>query len=95
MSNQKTHDAKASELSELLVLLKAHEGEIVEFFYRGKYRRFELMAVQTDDNFIIKGTTKYKGNIGDVRLDYAYPGKREWWGFWTNKIDRIKLIKQN
>ena len=89
----KTASTDKSALNDLLVLLKAHEGEFVEFFFRGKYRKFELVAVQIDDNFV-KGN--YKGRIGDVRLDYAYPSKnREWDGFWTNKIENIKLIEQN
>ncbi len=29
--------------------LKSKEGEIVEYFYRGKHRQYELAAVQLDD----------------------------------------------
>lgn len=70
--------------------LKQKEGEIVEYFYRGKYRQYKLIAVQLDDNKIIKNDISYHAEIGKFRLDYIDDVIREWDGFWTDKIDRIK-----
>lgn len=70
--------------------LKQKEGEIVEYLHLGKYKKFKLVAVQLDDKKIIKDEKPYRGAVGDFRLNYTDGVKREWSGFWTNKIDRIK-----
>lgn len=72
--------------------LKLKEGENVEYLYRGKYRLFKLIAVQTEEEIMIRDSLHYRGNIGDFRLNYVDNKPREWAGFWTNKIDRIRLI---
>ena len=82
----------------LLLELKKREGQEVLFEFRGKLRPFILRAVQDvecDCSYpkmqscphLING--KYLSDYGEVRLDYNYEGKREWEGFWTNKLDKI------
>lgn len=70
--------------------LKQKEGEIVEYFYRGKYRQYKLVAVQLDEHKIIKNDISYHAEVGKFRLDYIDDKIREWGGFWTDKISNIK-----
>lgn len=85
--------------------LKQYEGQEIEYLYRGKYRPFILKAVQNTPPNLSRSMTeeeknkyfvegKYQGDLGDFRINYNYgdPRKREWDGFWTNKLDRIRLI---
>ena len=72
-----------------LAELKKLEGQDVEYLFRDKYRRMNMAAVQTDENRI-KGC--YKGYVGEVRLNYTDGKPREWDGFWTNKLDRIRIL---
>lgn len=67
--------------------LKSHEGRVIEYFFRGKYRRYKLVYVQLDEN---KSPDGYCGHLHDFRLNYIDGKIREWRGFWTNKLDRIK-----
>lgn len=75
--------------SAMLQSLKKHEGEVVEYFSRGRYRRMILAAVQTEKGRI---NGIYESRIGDIRLNYCDGKIREWDGFWTNKIERIRLL---
>ena len=75
--------------SALLQRLKKHEGEVVEYLYRGKYRKMTLAAVQVEEGRI---NEIYESYIGEVRLNYLDNKQREWDGFWTNKIDRIRIL---
>lgn len=72
--------------------LKAHEGEIVEYLYRGKYRKMLMQAVQSEPG-LIKGI--YQADVGYVRLDYLDKNvAREWWGYWTKYIERIRVTEE-
>jgi hypothetical protein len=75
--------------NEKLHALKKHEGKMVEYFYRGKYRQMLLAAVQTEEGVKINGT--YMSFVGDVRLNYTDGKTRDWNGFWTTKLRRIKV----
>jgi hypothetical protein len=76
--------------SQLLSKLKRHEGQVVEYLYRGKYRKMLMVAVQSEPG-LIKGI--YQVDVGYVRLDYIDKDVvREWWGYWTKHIDKIRLI---
>jgi len=86
--------------------LKKYEDRRIKFFYRGKYRDFILAAVMDKEpckctfdstehktKHLING--QYQSKFGDFRLNYVYGNnkKREWNGFWTNKIENIKINK--
>lgn len=62
---------------------------MVEYFSRGKYVRMVMAAVQVEKGKI---NERYEGNIGDVRLNYCDGKRREWDGFWTNKVERVRLL---
>jgi hypothetical protein len=75
--------------------LKEYLGKIVQFQYRGKVRKFYLAALALPsgtikaDNFT---NEEYNGNPFSFRLnheDYETNTKRDWDGFWTDKIDKL------
>ena len=69
--------------------LKIHEGEVVEYLYRGKYRKMLMVAVQSEPG-LIKGI--YQADVGYVRLNYIDKNViREYAGYWTKHIERIRL----
>lgn len=77
---------------DLLNKLKEYEGKVIEYFYRGKYRQFLLIAVQTEEDVItIHDGRKYMGFVGEIRLDYVDGKNRDWFGFWTKRIERVLL----
>lgn len=90
--NQTQSSIQNVSCSDFLQRLKKYEGMHVEYLYRGKYRKMMLMAVQLDNELI---NNTYKGLIGDVRLNYCDGKTREWAGFWTNKVENIRLLDDN
>lgn len=85
--------------------LKNHEGEVVEYFFRGKWRKYLLAAVQSEEPCGCKEVSEehrrkhlihgiYQGRKGDFRLNKIGPIKyASHDGTWVNKIERIRLIQ--
>jgi len=75
--------------------LNEHLGEIVQFQYRGKIRNFYLAAVALPSGTIKADkfmNEEYEGIPFSFRLnhqDYETNTKRDWDGFWTDKIDKL------
>lgn len=76
-------------------------GELIEFKYRGRVKKFWLAAVTLStvtykaDKF---SDTEYQGHEFQFRLnyeDYETNTKRDWDGFWTNKIDNLLIPTTN
>ncbi len=76
---------------DLIHELKKNEGQIVEYFYRGKYRKMRLFYVQNETSLMGNGCPT---TIGNIRLVYVDDKYREWAGFWTNKIERVRFLTE-
>lgn len=76
------------DIEHILELQKNEGKEILYHYGKNKVRKMILTFAQTT----IKRTSEYHSFIYDVRLNYINDGKkREWSGFWTNKIHNIEL----
>lgn len=76
--------------------LKNHIGSTVQFKRGSRYVSMILVAVTLPDKTYGVLKDRYKGYPFDFRLNYPdheTNTKRMWDGYWTNNIDRLKLIK--
>jgi hypothetical protein len=70
--------------------LRSWHGKLVEFKYRNKTNIMRVEAVILHPNETIGDYGAYPYQF---RLNWTDGKKRQHQGFWTNKIDNLKLIK--